>query len=345
MIELIIVILLLLFISFSCSILESVILSMTDAYVQTLIDKKHSSGKLLDALKKKIDEPIAAILTLNTISHTVGAALSGAIAMQVFGSRWMALFSALLTFVILVFSEIIPKTLGAHYWKSLGPVSAFILKIMIVVLGPIIRPLIFLTNRLSRGHSSAMISKEEVYSFIQIGYRQGLFVVPELEISENLFKLRDLRVKNIMTPRTIVTWLPPETTIREMKGKIHQLTFSRMPLYNASKNEIAGIVLRRNIADRILSGKWKDTLKSISSPPVFVPETFSVLKLLNKMIKEKIHMAVVINEYGDYAGVVTLEDAIESLLGKEIVDEFDRNVDMRKAARDQSRRRSRKTMT
>lgn len=333
MIELILVIVGLLIVSFTCSVLESIILSISRPYIQILIDKNMRSGKILKDLKNDIDKPISAILTLNTISHTVGAAVSGAIASSLFGSQWMGLFSAVLTFLILVFSEIIPKTIGAHYWKSLSPASAYLLKGFIIILKPLIIPLNFFSALFMRDNPAALVSKAEIYNFIRMGHKQGVVGSSEFEIIQNLFNLREIRVRDIMTPRTVVFWLDPELTVENVHKEKIKLNFSRIPLYIPRSNTVTGIVMRRDIMDKIAEKKMDATLKKLGTKPEFVPETISVLKLLNRLVTTKTHLAVVLNEYGDYTGIVTIEDAVETLLGMEIVDEFDPAVDMRELAR------------
>jgi CBS domain containing-hemolysin-like protein len=339
--EIIIVILALLIISFICSVMEAVILSISRPYIQLLIDRKSHSGRLLLKLKEKIEEPISAILTLNTISHTVGAAVSGALALKIFGSEWMALFSAVLTLLILIFSEIIPKTLGAQYWKQLGPLSAYVLKGMIFILKPFIVPIHLISRLFSRENPAARISKGEVINYIRIGHLQGVIKSSEFEIVENLFQLQSIRVKEIMTPRTVVFWLNPNQLIENIHKEHGDLQFSRMPLYNAQENTVEGVVLRRDIMNRIARGKTHIKLKSLAQSPKFVIETISVYRLLNQLISEKAHLAIVINEFGDFTGIVTIEDAIETLLGREIVDEFDKVTDMREFARKKHRSGSR----
>jgi len=330
--ELVIVIITLLIISFICSVLESVILSISGPYIQTLVDRQSRSGKILQHFKKNIEQPISAILTLNTISHTVGAAVSGALALKIFGSQWMALFSGVLTLLILVFSEIIPKTIGAQYWKRLGPLTAYTLRVLIVILKPLIIPINFISGFLTRKNPGALVSKAEIYNFFRIGHRQGVLSTREFEIMKNIFNLDDITVKNIMTPRTVVSWLPPSAKIKDLTGHHDRLRFSRMPLYNAQKNTVHGIVMRRDIMNLLAEKKYGAELNSISKKVEYVPETMSVLRLLTRLVSERIHLAVVINEYGDYTGIVTIEDAIENLLGMEIVDEFDPAVDMREVA-------------
>jgi CBS domain containing-hemolysin-like protein len=260
----------------------------------------------------------------------------------------MALFSAALAFLVLTFSEIIPKTLGAHYWKSLGPSSAYLLRGMIFLLRPLIVPMNALSRWLSRGASVPPMSKEEIRNAVRIGYFMGVLQPSEFEIMENLFRLRSVRVKDIMTPRTVAFWLPPEQKIQDLLDQGIQLPFSRIPLYNAHENTIEAVVLRREIMNKIAEQETDVELKSLSRAPEFIIETMTAYNLLNLLVSQGIHLAIVLNEYGDFIGIVTMEDAIETLLGKEIVDEFDEVVDMRELARKERfrfLRRSRKEET
>ncbi len=330
MIELILVIIALLAISFLCSILEAVIFSITRPYIQLLIDSRKPAGKVLHKMKENIDEPITAILTLNTISHTAGAAASGAIASKFFNENWMIVFTAVLTLLILIFSEIIPKTIGANYWKKISPVSAYILKVMIRVLKPLIVPIHFLSNLFSKENLSAQVSRKEILSYLQIGHKQGVLSSTEIEVVENLFDLQNKSIRKIMTPRTVVYWLAPEMTIEQILQEKNHLPFSRIPLYNKHENTVHGFIMRRDVMNKVVEGKANLELKSFALQPEIVFENMSVYKVLNQFITTKVHFAVVLNEHGDYVGIVTLEDAIETLIGQEIVDEFDSIDDMHK---------------
>jgi CBS domain containing-hemolysin-like protein len=333
MIQLLVVVFAVLTISFLCSLLEAVLFTMTRPYIQTLIDEKHRSGRTLLRLKERIEEPISAILTLNTIANTVGATLAGALALEVFGSKGMALFSAVLAFLVLTCSEIIPKTLGAHYWKSLGPFSAYMLKGMVFLLRPLIGPMNAMSRWLQRGAAVPPMSEEEIRNAVRIGYFLGVLQAPEFEIMENLFRLRSIQVKDIMTPRTVTYWLPPDQKIMDLPEQREQPSFSRIPLYNAHENTIEGVVMRRDILTKIVEQQTDLELKALARPPEFIIEKMTVYKLLNLLVSQGIHLAIVLNEYGDFTGIVTMEDAVETLLGKEIVDEYDEVVDMRELAR------------
>jgi CBS domain containing-hemolysin-like protein len=333
MVELILVVTGLLAVSFLCSILESVILSITRPYIEMMIHRGKGSGKTLKKMKSNIDEPISAILTLNTISHTVGAALSGALAIKIFGESWMGVFSAVLTFLILIFSEIIPKTLGATYWKKLSGPSAVILRVIIILLKPIIVPVNLLSSLLAGGAESKDISKEEILTFARLGYYQGSIRPSEYAIIDNLFHMQEIRVSSIMTPRTVVNWLPHKGTVDSALSKKDELPFSRYPLYDPDTNKVHGIVLRRDIMTLATKKKVTTPLKKIAMKAEMIPESTTVYRLLNMISESRNHMYIVLNEYGDYTGIVTLEDCIETLLGREIMDEFDAVPDMQRLAR------------
>ncbi len=329
MVELVLVVIGLLAVSFTCSILESVILSITRPYIQSIVESRPRIGKMLMNMKENIEEPIAAILTLNTISHTVGAALSGAMAMQIFGSEWMALFSAVLTFLILILSEIIPKTVGALYWKKLSYPSALTLKVIIFVLKPLIIPVNWVSRLFSRESVNRMVDRSEIVNYVRFGYREGVIHTSEMAILENLFNLQKVRVKDIMTPRPVVFWIPSDMKIGDLIREKMPLDFSRIPLYDGKENKVEGIVLRRELVNMIRENRKSKSVLELSMEPYFVPESITVYRLLNELVSRRSHIAIVVNEFGDFSGVVTLEDAMETLIGEEIVDEYDTVEDMR----------------
>lgn len=334
MIELAVTVVLLLALSFLCSVLESVILSLTRPYIQTLIERRHRAGKALRDLKERIEEPITAILTLNTISHTVGAAVSGALALELFGSKWMAVFSAVLTFLILVFSEIIPKTVGARHWKALAPPSAWVLQVMILLMKPVVWIIRLSTRALAGSSPSDTVTREEILNFIRLGHFQGLVATEEFRIVENLFRLKNVKVSEVMTPVAVVFHLPPDATVGSLVEKAASMHFSRIPLIAAADGAVRGVVLRRDIMNRLACDDFDDRLDTFAQPAVTVPEGMSVYHLLNRMVEKKVHLATVTGDDGKLSGIVTLEDAMETLIGREIVDEFDPAVDMRALAKD-----------
>jgi len=342
MINLVMVVFLLLAVSFICSLLEAVLLSVRTPYLQVLADRKSWAGKRLLQFKENIDEPISAILTLNTISHTVGAAVAGAIALELFGSRGMAVFTACLTLLVLLLSEIIPKTIGATFWKALAPVSAYLLAAMTFVSRPVFVPVKVVTGLISRQRPAASTSKGEILNFIRAGYFQGVIQSSEFRIMENLLQLDSVKVREIMTPRTVVFWLPPDRGTDELARDRTELSFSRIPIYNVQEDAVEGVVLRRDIMNHLAEQGEDVPLKSMVRKVEFIMEKTSVFKLLNLLIASKTHLAVVLSEYGDFVGIVTMEDALETLLGQEIVDETDSVVDMRTLAWKESIRRLKK---
>jgi len=338
MLNLTIVVVLLITVSFLCSILESVILSVTDQYAQVLIDREKKSGLFLKRLKNNIEQSLSAILILNTISNTAGATFAGALALEVYGSRWVGFFSAILTFLILLFAEILPKTMGAYYWRNLAPLSGYLIFGMTFLLKPIIIPVNYIICRLFKNKNTNLITKGEIINYIKLGYFQGAVESPEFEIANNLFKLRTIKVKDIMTPRSVVFYLNPDKTIRSSSKNSADILFSRIPLYDSSIKQVSGVVLRRDIMNNIAKSKLNITLRSLAHEPIFVMESLSVYDLMNILIPKKNHLAIVTNLQKDFTGIVSLEDAIETLLGREIVDEFDITENMRKLARKKIKR-------
>ncbi|CAN5837764.1 hypothetical protein BH23GEM8_BH23GEM8_09110 [soil metagenome] len=310
-----------LLVSFICSILEAVLLSITHSYVAVLQERGDAAGDLLARLRSRIDEPIAAILTLNTIAHTVGASMGGAIALEVFGSRWIALFSAVLTLAILVLSEILPKTLGATFWQSLAPASARVLRWMILVMKPVLIPLA-LFNRLitPQGKKSSTVSRAELEVLAAIGRREGTLDQEEWQVMNNVMNLEYVTVGQVMTPRTQLAAASVDSTVEEAKNLMLDEGHLRIPIYEGTLDHVIGILLARDLwkADR----KGIVELREVLRDPIFVPESKSVEQLIREMRLQRVKMAVVLDEFGGTAGVVTLEDLIEEIVG-EIQDEHE----------------------
>ncbi len=308
-------------VSFVCSVLEAVLLSVTHAYVGLLEDRGDPVGALLSRLRRNIDEPIAAILTLNTIAHTVGAAVSGALALQVFGSAWMAVFSAVLTLLILILSEILPKTLGARYWKRLAPASARVLRAMIVVMKPVLVPLSMMTRLLgASGHGQTTVSRAELEILAEIGRREGQIDEAEWRVVANMMRLREILVGEVMTPRTSVVAIPSTTSLEEAQRVMLDTGYLRLPVYGDNVDSIVGILLARDLWRAIRAGVGD--VPSIMREPLLIPESRAVESLIAEMRRQRIQMAVVLDEYGGTAGLVTLEDLVEEIVG-EIQDEHE----------------------
>jgi putative hemolysin len=307
--------------SFLCSVLEAVLLSITHSYVGVLRDRGERAGEWLAHMQERIDEPIAAILTLNTIAHTAGAAMGGAIALEVFGDRWIALFSAVLTLVILVFSEIIPKTLGATYWQELSRPAAYLLRGMVVVMKPILIPLSWF-NRLiqPREGRTKTVSRAEIEVLAEIGRREGTLDEDEWQVVSNVIRLDEVSVAEVMTPRTDIVAIPVEASIQEAKDLMLDEGHLRLPVYRESLDRIAGILLARDLwrADR----DETTGIESIIRPAQFAPSSKAVEDLIPEMREQRNKMAIVVDEFGGTAGLVTLEDLIEEIIG-EIQDEHE----------------------
>ena len=308
-------------ISFLCSILEAVLLSISHSYVAVLQERGDPVGDMLARLRGNIEEPIAAILTLNTIAHTVGASMGGAIALEVFGSRWIALFSAILTLAILVFSEILPKTIGATYWQRLAPISARTLRLMILIMKPVLIPLAIFNRLISpKGEKGTTVSRVELEVLAEIGRREGTIDEEEWEVMTNIMNLDDVSVGQVMTPRTQMVAIPATASLDHAQSVMLDEGHLRLPVYQETVDNVVGVLLARDLW-RAASAGVTD-LREVIREPTFVPESKPVEDLIREMRQQRIKMAVVLDEYGGTAGLVTLEDLIEEIVG-EIQDEHE----------------------
>ncbi|MFN2315290.1 MAG: hemolysin family protein [Gemmatimonadales bacterium] len=311
-------------VSFLCSILEAVLLSISHSYVGVLQERNHPAGELLAGMRRNIEQPIAAILTLNTIAHTVGAAMGGAIALEVFGSRWIALFSVVLTFVILVFSEILPKTIGATYWQILAPYAAYVLRFMIVVMKPVLVPLALLNRLITpKRKPGSTVSRAELEVLAEIGRREGTIDQEEWEVLTNVMNLDTVNVGQVMTPRTRIVAVPVEASLDDAQRVMLEEGRLRLPVYHESIDEVVGVLLARDLWRAARSGATE--LRAVMREPTFVPSTKPVEDALRQMRSQRIKMAIVLDEYGGTAGLVTLEDLIEEIVG-EIQDEHEQEL-------------------
>ena len=306
-------------VSFLCSILEAVFLSVSVGHVALLREAGSRAGRYLHQMQRKIDEPIAAILTLNTIAHTVGASLGGALALEVFGNRWIAFFSAGLTLAILIFSEIVPKTLGATLWRELSRPTAYVLQGLIVVMKPILLPLSLFT-RLIGGHRPKTVSRTELELLAEIGRREGTIDEDEWRVVSNVMTLDQVSVGEVMTPRTDIVAVPVDAGIAEAQDIMVERGHLRLPVYEETLDRIVGVLLARDLwrAGRKGSGEIRDLMR----PVRFFPSTKAVEELIPEMRRRRSKMAMVVDEFGGTAGLVTLEDLIEEIVG-EIQDEHE----------------------
>lgn len=329
-------------VSFLCSILEAALLSITPAHIAVLNERGSRAARHMRDLKRDIDRPLAAILSLNTIAHTFGAAGVGAQAQLIFGSAYVTISSALITLAILIFSEIIPKTLGATYWKQLSAFTAWACLVLIWAMWPLVWLSQQITRLLSHGKHAPSVSREEFRALAQIGSREGVFEEDESRIFLNLIRFGAIRVEDIMTPRVVVKKFQQDTRLIELMDNVDELVFSRYPIYGDNDEDIKGYVLKAEIMLALARGQGSRRLKELRREVLFVPEFISLRVLFSQLLAEQEHFAAVVDEYGGFSGVVTMEDVLETLLGSEIVDESDTIDDLRKVAREKWAQRARK---
>jgi CBS domain containing-hemolysin-like protein len=323
-----------------CSIAEAVLLSVTPSYIALEERRGGATARRLRALKDDVDRPLAAILSLNTIAHTVGAMGAGAQATIVFGEAYLGVISAILTLLILVLSEIIPKTLGALYWQALAPVVVPLLALLVRAMWPLVKLSQVITRFLSRGRVPHPVSRDEIAAMAELGAREGVLEMGESLILQHVFKFRGLRAADIMTPRTVVFALQEDLTVRQALAVRDEIEFSRIPIYRTDLDDITGFVLKDAILLTAARDRLEVTLREIRRDLMVVPETVALPVLFEQMLERSAHIALVLNEYGGTSGLVTVEDLLETVLGLEIVDEADTTEDMQELARDRWRRRA-----
>lgn len=330
---------LVLFVSFLCSLCEAVILSISPAFVEVQAEAKSKSGQLLKKIIDNSNRSISAILTLNTISHTMGAAWLAYHVQIEFGETWVTICSVFLTFMILFFSEIIPKNIGTNHAKSLGFFCAYVVQAMTAVLYPIVYISELISKALTSPSEEPDITRDEMIKNAEIGVEEGTIKAKESTVIKNLLKLDKIYVSDIMTPRSVFTALDGSLSVDEVAKKYRPIRFSRLPVYEESLDNIIGMTHRYKILEALSQDQHDTLVRDLILPINSVPERMTVSQALDFFIKEKDHLALVTDEYGVVIGLVTLEDAVETLLGVEIVDEFDNIEDMRKYAMEQWQQR------
>jgi CBS domain containing-hemolysin-like protein len=324
--------------------MESVLLSITPSYINLLIQKEKSYAKQLFVFKDKIDRPLAAILTLNTFAHTLGAAGVGAQAQKIWGDASLSITSAVLTLIILIFSEIIPKTIGANYWKQLTRFTTISLLVLIYSpLYPVIVLSEFITRLFRKQGASIHEIREEVGALAHYGMQKGALRLNETRIVDNLMRFQFVRAKDIMTPRVVLLSINGDMMLSEFYHNISIYSFSRLPVFEQSEDNITGYVLKEDILFHILDKKSDIAIKEIQRPLNISVESISVFKLYEKMIENKETIQLIVDEYGVVAGLVTMEDIVETILGLEIVDETDDVVDMQEYAISLLKKRQKQT--
>ncbi|GAB5520686.1 MAG: CNNM domain-containing protein [Rhodothermales bacterium] len=329
-------------VSFLCSVMEAVLLSITPSYVAILEQEKHPAAVRINKLKADIDGPLSAILSLNTIAHTIGAAGAGAQAAKVFGDEWLGLISAILTLLILIISEIIPKTLGALYWRGLAP---SVTRMLVIIMWPM-KPLVWLskiiTKMMARGEKEAAVSREELSALAELGRREGTIELSESQMVTSLLAFNGIRAKDVMTPRTVIHAYPQDEVVQTLLDSADDLRFSRIPIYGANVDDIKGYVLKDDVLLKGAQDQFDLPLKALRRDILTVPESLPLPELFERMLEQREHIALVVGEYGGTAGIVSMEDVVETLLGMEIVDEIDSEQDMQEHAREQWQRRAKR---
>lgn len=323
-------------VSFVCSMMETVLLTTPVSFINIKESQGNKSAKIFKKLKQNVDRPLSAILSLNTIANTVGAAGVGAQATMIFGEVYFGVISAILTILILVISEILPKTISAYYWRSIAMPAGIIIRAMVYITYPLVIISEFMTKLISRrAKDEATVSREDVSAMVDIGTEEGTFENTEKKIIQNLIKLRSVRASDVMTPRVVVATASEEITIGEFyKNKIY-LHYSRIPVYSGdNKENITGFIYRQEVFEHLAKDNFDLKLLEIKKPILVAPNVQPLTVLWEKLLSQKAHIALIVDEYGGFEGVVTMEDIIETILGLEIMDDRDVVADLQQFARD-----------
>lgn len=344
------------FFSFLCSILEAVLLSVTPTFINVKKKEGKAFATTLEEFKKDVDRPLIAILTLNTIAHTVGAIMVGGQAAAIYGGEAggahggsllspVGIISAVMTILILVVSEIIPKTIGATYWKGLAGFTARTLKILIFPLR--ITGILWILQQTTKligkgGHHGSVLSRQDFAIMTEMGEKEGTLKNSESRIINNLLQFDSITAKDIMTPRTVVIAVPEKMTLIEYYEKYPNMRFSRIPVFHDTNDNVTGMFLKDELLLNLAKGNKSMTVGSLANPIEMVREDVSISKIFNLFLEKRIHIALVIGEYGGMQGVVSMEDVLETLLGLEIMDESDNAEDMQHLARQKWKERAKK---
>lgn len=320
-------------VSAGCSMFEAVLYSVPLRHLETMVLSKKKSGIVLKKLRKNVDKPITAILTLNTISNTAGAAIAGAMAARLFGNEWVAYFSVCFTLAILIFSEVIPKTAGVVYARQLAPFVAYPLSWLVLLMKPVILLISLLTGIISRNKPDDSVSPDEIKIMAQASLRTGSIERYQEMVIANVLSLGNRYIKDVMTPRTVVFSLNQNLTVAEAYSETKQWEHSRIPVYDKGPEDIVGIVLTKELFKALAEDRENLTMKDLMRPVRFVVEAARLNNVLMDFINTREKLFAVIDEYGGLSGVVSLEDILEDILGREILDEFDQVDDKRKLAK------------
>ena len=330
-------------VSFICSVLESVLMSTSLSYINLREEEGYAPAKLMRSYKEDTSRPLAAILSLNTIANTIGAAGVGMQVTAVFGSKWFGLMSALTTILILFFGEIIPKVIGTTYWRELMGITARIIKVLIFVLYPLVLLVEFISRMVPDNEDDPSVSREEVLAMVNVGEEEGVVDEDENKIFSNLMRLDSIHAYDVMTPRVVAKIAPENMTLRAYYDSDEYDHFSRIPLYNPTAPEyITGYVLRNDALEELTEDHFRKTLGGIKRPLPAFDQDLTLGTIFDSMLKQKSQIAQVIDEYGMFVGILTLEDIIETIFGLEIIDENDTVIDMQQYARERWEQRQKK---
>lgn len=322
--------------SFLCSVLEAVLLSTPMSYISMRENQGSKTATLMKQYKNNVDRPVGAILSLNTIAHTIGSAGVGAESIKIFGEQYFGLISAILTLLILVLSEIIPKTIGASYWRSLAMPSTRIIRVLILITYPLVLLSELITKVFTPRGNQASMSREEVSAMVDVGTTEGIFRESESKLIKSCIALSGVKARQIMTPSIVVESACQDLTVKDFQAK-QSWSFSRIPVYAGDKDYITGYVLKDAVLKLLSEDQFHVKLSALKRPILTFREEESVFQIWEKMLEKREHISVIIDEYGGLRGLVTMEDIIETMTGVEIVDEDDVAVDMQALAKEKSR--------
>lgn len=330
--------------SFLCSVLEAVLLSITPAFAERQQTENPEIGQTLAEFRKNVDKPLAAILTLNTIAHTVGAIGVGSQAVKIWGDSLMSslVIPVVMTLAILILSEIIPKTLGANYWQELAGFTVKTLKLIIFLLAPLVAVSQLITRSLKKDKGKSVLSRADFSAMAELGQREGLLDERESSLMQNLMRFRGVRAKDIMTPRPVVVAADENQSLSAFHDNHPKLQFSRIPVFAETIDSVTGYVMRDDLLSALVDDQGTQSLSTLKRELTTVNEGFPIPDLFTHFTEQRTHIAMVVDEFGGSAGIVTMEDVIETLLGMEIVDEVDGTTDMQKLARKQWEQRAKR---
>lgn len=322
--------------SFLCSILEAVLLSTPISFISMKENQGNKTATLMKQYKNNVDKPVGAILSLNTIAHTIGSAGVGAESIKLFGEEYFGIISAILTLLILVLSEIIPKTIGASYWRQLAMTSTKIIRILIFITYPLVILSELITKIFSPKGNQTTMSRDEVSAMVDVGTSEGIFKESESKIIKSCIRLSSVKAEQIMTPFIVIESANENLTVKEFYD-LKSWNFSRIPVYGSDKEYISGYIMKDDVLKELSDDNFSTTLFDLARPILSFREDDSAYCIWEKMLEKREHLSIIVDEYGCLRGVVSMEDIIEAMTGVEIVDEDDVAIDMQAFAKEKSK--------